>query len=121
VTFALLTGNGDLHAKNLSVVNIKGEWLLAPAYDLPSSIFYGDKKLALSMGDKKTDISRKQLIAFGNDLGLQTKIAERILDNFLNATAELEEELKAGALPFDQNRVAQTISALRYRRKLLTG
>lgn len=121
VTFALLTGNGDLHAKNLSVVNIKGEWLLAPAYDLPSSIFYGDKNLALSMRDKKTDISRKQLIAFGNYLGLQTKIAERILDNFLNATAELEEELKEGALPFDQNRVAQTISALRYRRKLLTG
>ena len=121
LTFALLTGNGDLHAKNLSVVNVKGEWFLAPAYDLPSSIFYGDKNLALSMGDKKTDISRRQLIDFANSLGLTSKVAERVIDNLLVATAELEGELKAGALPFDQNRIAQTVSALRYRRKLLAG
>lgn len=121
LTFAILTGNGDLHAKNISVVNIDNEWVLAPAYDLPSSLFYDDKNLALSVTNKKADISRSQLLAFGSSLGLTTKAAERVINNLLDATAELEQELRAFALPFDQNRVAETVSALRYRRKLLSN
>lgn len=41
--FALLTGNGDQHAKNLAVLSTPaGEWRISPAYDLPSTLPYGD-------------------------------------------------------------------------------
>ena len=119
VVFALLTGNGDLHAKNLSVVYRNGEWLLAPAYDLPSSLFYGDKTLALSMVEKKTNISRGQLTSFAASIGLSTKVAERVIDRLLEATLDMEAELKAGEIPFDQHRIHETLAVIRYRRKLL--
>lgn len=120
VVFALLTGNGDLHAKNLSVVQRDGEWMLAPAYDLPSTLLYGDNTLALPIGGKRRDVSRRQLIEFAQSLGLATKPAERILDELLSATGDLEAELRAGALPFDPHRIADTVAALRNRRRLLS-
>ena len=49
--FAWLTGNGDLHAKNVSMVQLPtGEWSIAPVYDIPSTVVYGDKTLALTLG-----------------------------------------------------------------------
>lgn len=121
VVFSLLTGNGDQHAKNISIVRREGEWVLAPAYDLPSTLIYGDSPLALPIAGKRRDISRRQLIAFGNSLGLSSKIAERIINNLLDATSELEAELRAGALPFDSQRIADTVAGLRYRRRLLSN
>src|SRR5215218_10751093 len=42
--FAWLSGNGDLHAKNVSIVQQRsGEWGIAPVYDIPSTVVYGDK------------------------------------------------------------------------------
>ncbi|MGB5150992.1 MAG: HipA domain-containing protein [Mycobacterium sp.] len=34
VAFSWLTGNGDLHGKNLSIYNPTGIWQPTPAYDL---------------------------------------------------------------------------------------
>lgn len=120
VVFSVLTGNGDLHAKNLSIVQKDGEWVLAPAYDLPSTLVYGDTAFALPMAGKRRDISRRQLIGFGNSLGLATKAAERIIDTLLDATGDLETDLKAGALPLDPYRVTNAVSGLRNRRRLLS-
>lgn len=119
VVFALVTGNGDLHAKNLSVLFVDGEWRMTPAYDLPSTLFYGDSTLALPIGGKRRDISRKALSVFAQELGLSERITQRIIDEVLDATVDLETDLKAGALPFDDQRVANTVSALRNRRRLL--
>lgn len=48
--FAWLTGNGDLHAKNVSVVaSPDGEWRISPAYDLPSTVPYGAYTTALRL------------------------------------------------------------------------
>lgn len=48
LAFAYLTGNGDMHAKNLSVgIDRRGEWRVTPAYDVPSSYPYGDTTMAL--------------------------------------------------------------------------
>lgn len=38
--FAWLTGNGDLHAKNVSVLQQAGEWRIAPIYDAPPTVPY---------------------------------------------------------------------------------
>ena len=119
VVFAVLTGNGDLHAKNLSVMQRDGEWVLAPAYDIPSTLIYGDTSFALTIGGKRRDVSRRQLLAFANSLGLPTKTAERIISNLLDATAGLESELREGALPLNPRQVADTVAGLRNRRRLL--
>jgi serine/threonine-protein kinase HipA len=121
VTFAVLTGNGDLHAKNLSIVRREGEWMLAPAYDIPSTLIYGDSSLALPMGGKRRDISRSQLLDFSLSLGLATTAAESVLNTLLDATGDLEADLRAGALPFDPQRLIDTIASLRYRRRLLSS
>ena len=85
-----------------------------------STLLYGDNTLALPIGGKRQDVSRRQLIDFGHSLGLATKPAERILDKLLSATGDLEAELRAGALPFDPHRIADTVAALRNRRRLLS-
>lgn len=52
--FAYVTGNGDAHAKNFSIVrDVTGRWQPAPAYDLPSSQPYGDSTMALTLGGRR--------------------------------------------------------------------
>lgn len=42
ICFAWLTGNGDVHAKNISVVKLlSGLWSLSLAYDLVSTLVLG--------------------------------------------------------------------------------
>jgi serine/threonine-protein kinase HipA len=95
--------------------------MLAPAYDIPSTLIYGDSSLALPMGGKRRDISRSQLLDFSLSLGLATTAAESVLNTLLDATGDLEADLRAGALPFDPQRLIDTIASLRYRRRLLTS
>lgn len=53
LVFAYLSGNGDLHAKNLAILrDQRGVWRVTPAYDLPSSAVYGDRTMALPIGGK---------------------------------------------------------------------
>src|SRR5580658_1296270 len=53
LVFAYLSGNGDLHAKNLAILHDeRGEWRVTPAYDLPSSAVYSDRTMALPIGGK---------------------------------------------------------------------
>src|SRR5690606_11216700 len=71
VVFAWLTGNGDQHAKNVSILATPdGEWRVAPAYDLPSTLPYGDVSFALSVGGVTTGLSRRRLLGLAEDVGL---------------------------------------------------
>jgi serine/threonine-protein kinase HipA len=48
LVFAYLSGNGDLHGKNLAIMqDQRGGWKITPAYDLPTSAVYGDRAMAL--------------------------------------------------------------------------
>ena len=69
--FAWVTGNGDVHAKNLSVLaGPTGEWRVSPAYDLPSTLPYGDSTMALTIGGRSDGLSRRILLALAADLGI---------------------------------------------------
>lgn len=120
VVFALLTGNGDLHAKNIAVLaDVKGEYRLSPAYDLPSTAFYGDRTLALSIRGKRAGISRRLLLEFAEEIGLRRAAAERSLDALLART----ENMIAGlaVLPFPRSDTIKVVRELSYRRRLLTA
>ncbi len=105
VAFAYLTGNGDLHAKNLSVgQTLQGEWRVTPAYDLPSSQPYGDTTMALSIqGRKREDITRATLLALAEAIGLRPGAAESAIDTLVDAVDDWLPELET--LPFDQRRI----------------
>lgn len=122
MVFAWLTGNGDLHAKNLSVVTgADGETRITPAYDLPSTVPYGDNTLALPIGGNRTGISRRLFHEFASALGVREKAAASVIEALLDATADLEHALADAALPFDSNTLHRTRRQLANRRKALAS
>ena len=64
LTFAILTGNGDAHAKNFAVLQQPdGEWFLSPAYDVPSSQPYGESTLAMPANGRCSDVGAVDVLA----------------------------------------------------------
>ena len=121
LVYAWLTGNGDVHAKNISALTIpEGETRIAPAYDLPSTVPYRDTTLALPLAGKRTGLSRRLLLTFGAELGVREKAANEILDRLLDATADLDAALADAAIPFDSATLQKTRLELTFRRNQLT-
>ncbi len=115
--FGWLTGNGDIHAKNLSILaTADGEWRVSPAYDLPSTIPYGDKSLALSLQGRTTGIARGRLLSFASTVGLSERVALNVLDDLLAHLEGLDQDLRDGALGFSENVTIELIKELRFRR-----
>ncbi len=116
--FAWLTGNGDVHAKNISILATPaGEWRVSPAYDLPSTLPYRDHTLALTMLGRHDGLSRSSLLAFADAVGVPARAAERALDDVLAATESIPDELEAGALPFAAQITRPWVRSLRNRRR----
>ncbi|HUG86654.1 MAG TPA: HipA domain-containing protein, partial [Euzebya sp.] len=105
VAFAYLTGNGDLHAKNLSVGQTsEGEWRVTPAYDLPSSQPYGDTTMALTVqGRKREDITRTTILQLAEAVGLRSRAAASTIDTLIDAVDGWLPGLES--LPFDERRI----------------
>jgi serine/threonine-protein kinase HipA len=122
VCFAWLTGNGDVHAKNVAILALpQREWRVAPAYDLPSTVPYGDTSLALSIQGRTTGLSRNHLLAFGVEVGLPERAAVKVLDELLVRLSDLEERLRDGAIPFARKTIADLTAELRFRRRQALG
>jgi len=119
VTFAWLTGNGDLHAKNLAILAAGPEWRIAPAYDVPSSLPYGDTTMALPIGGRRDDISRKALLGLADDLGVSAPAATRALDEMVKATEPVMALWEQGDADFTRPRRADVLRQLRRRRRLV--
>ncbi|MFF1831887.1 type II toxin-antitoxin system HipA family toxin [Paenarthrobacter sp. NPDC058040] len=126
LAFAWLTGNGDLHAKNVSIVESPGvlggrEFTVAPVYDIPSTVVYGDKTLALAIGGKKTGISRRHFLDWAAKLGLTDRAAQHALETALKASGPLIGDLDAGASPFGTMQTRDWVKELKHRRRLMEG
>jgi len=122
VAFAVLTGNGDQHAKNLAVVEATdGEWRVSPAYDLPSTLPYGDETLALTIGGSDRPFSRRKLLAFADDLGLPRASATSTLDQLLARTEAPLAAERLATLPFGVSTIRKLAKSLAYRRQQLTA
>ncbi|WP_175935353.1 type II toxin-antitoxin system HipA family toxin [Corynebacterium sp. Marseille-P4321] len=117
VALAWLTGNGDLHAKNLSVIWRNGAVVPAPIYDIPSTVPYGDATMALSVQGKKDNISARIFIAFCQEIGLPRKAAERVIELALKATEGAPEQI-IEATEFDPRRSRDLRRVLQRRRRL---
>lgn len=120
LVFAYLTGNGDPHAKNFSVLcTPDGEWRPTPAYDVPSSQPYGDTTMALSIAGRTTgDIGGSTFIALGATLGVRERAVRRLVDEICERASLWMLDLDQ--LPFDRGRVRNLRRVIDYRTRRLS-
>jgi serine/threonine-protein kinase HipA len=119
LVFAYLSGNGDAHAKNFSILqNRNGEWRVAPAYDLPSTYLYEDYTMALPVRTRPSgDLGRGDFITLGADIGLRADAVQKILE--LQAKRVDLWLLWIDALPFGAQQLHKLQQQIEYRRTRL--
>ncbi|WP_272943995.1 HipA domain-containing protein [Serinicoccus marinus] len=116
-TTAWATGNGDLHAKNLSVLQRDGEWRVAPVYDVPSTVPYGDPTAALPLAGRRENLTRRAFLELADAVGLSTRAASSALDEVLRVTAQVVEDVEGAAISLDPRRRSDLVRTLRRRRR----
>lgn len=94
LVFNYIYANGDAHLKNFSIINVDGDYRLAPAYDLMNTALHvRDEDFALSDGLSsafpESDVyvhtghpCRQDFEWFGNKAGIVGSRASRILDKY---------------------------------------
>lgn len=119
IAFAYLTGNGDAHAKNFSIVQDGGgRWRPSPAYDLPSSQPYGDTTMALPIGGRTDgNISGAAFVALAEGLGVRPRAARSIIDRIADSADAWIDALDD--LPFDRGIVQKLARVVRHRQGML--
>jgi serine/threonine-protein kinase HipA len=113
--FAYLSGNGDLHAKNLAIFeDLRDEWRVTPAYDLPSSAVYGDRTMALPIeGRIRQQLSWPMLRRLGEAAGIPQQLSADVVREQLTAAATWIERLDQ--LPFSANLIRDLRRLVRAR------
>lgn len=124
--FSFLTGNGDMHLKNFSLLhNENGLITLTPAYDLLSTRLFIDSKedpeeLALTLNGKKNKFKLIDFEEFGKSIGLSEKQTRNSLNKFEKMIRKVEPLIHLSFLPKDfQKRYLEIISAQTKRIKLI--
>jgi len=119
VTYAYVTGNGDAHAKNFSVLgDAEGRLHPAPAYDLPSSQPYGDHTLAMRVGGANDgNLTGARFVALGVAIGLTDRAARRAVTETARGVEQWIEHLEE--LPYDAGVVRKLRRVVDHRRRML--
>ncbi|MGU3436537.1 type II toxin-antitoxin system HipA family toxin [Actinomycetes bacterium M1A6_2h] len=114
--FAWLTGNGDLHAKNISVLGqLDGTTSVAPMYDIPCTVLYRDNSLALPVAGRTTKIKARHWAEFAACIGLPARAARSA-----NASAlRVARSVDLGTLPFGGSVLRGARRELDFRRSEL--
>ena len=82
MAFSYLIGNGDLHAKNVSLVKKPTDsgFMMSPCYDIVCTAIYGDEKMALMMDGKNQNLKARNFIEFGQRYNLPEAATRSMLD-----------------------------------------
>jgi serine/threonine-protein kinase HipA len=116
--YAWLTGNGDLHAKNVSVLGgRRGGFVVAPIYDVPCTLLYGDETLALPLAGRTKNLKARHWQEFAATLGLPLRAAEAANAVALRAAAGVDLE----SLPFTGSPLNRALREARQRSQELAG
>jgi serine/threonine-protein kinase HipA len=116
--FAWLTGNGDLHAKNVAVLGGRhGGYVVAPIYDMPCTLIYGDITMALPIAGKSKNLRARHWAEFAAEIGLPQRSAASANAAALKAAVSVDLE----TLPFHGSPLNRAVRELRHRRAELTG
>jgi len=113
--FSYAIANGDLHAKNVSVYTSEGRTTLTPAYDLLSTLPYGDAKLALALEGRDDRLTRRHFESFGERVGLRPAAVAQMLDRVCERVASCLPRLPEIGLPSKQQKHLQRTIETRLR------
>jgi serine/threonine-protein kinase HipA len=103
--FSFLTGNGDMHLKNFSLLyHEDGTIGLAPAYDLLSTRLlipekFDSEEFALTMNGKKKKFTINDFLKFGAGSGLSQRQIENCFKKFNASLKEALNFIRASFLP----------------------
>lgn len=120
LVFAYLTGNGDAHAKNFSVLQDQfAEWRVSPVYDVPCTQVYGDATMAMSIGGRSgAEFSASDFVDLGKTLGVPPRATARALADLVERTDRWLPDLDQ--LPFDRRMISKLRRVVEHRRARLT-
>jgi serine/threonine-protein kinase HipA len=111
--FAWLTGNGDLHAKNVSILRAPdGRWQVAPIYDIPCTAVYRDFTMALPVDGRTSRIRLRHWEAFAESIGLPSAAARSARTLALRASRRVD----LTTLPFQDSPLNGALRELGRRR-----
>lgn len=122
--FNLIIGNADAHAKNFSLLHKDGAIVLAPLYDLLSTVLYPElsSKLAMKIGGKHLlkELESRHWDKFAADCGLSVPFVRTRTRQLCEAViAVLDSEFTSPAWAADG--FTQVIALVRERAGLLDG
>lgn len=92
VIFSYITGNNDMHLKNFSLVLKDENWGFAPAYDLLNVQLHlpeDQEETALTIGGKKSRLTKSDFIILGVKFGLSEKQIENVFQRFIKAEKKM--------------------------------
>jgi serine/threonine-protein kinase HipA len=113
VAFSYLVGNGDLHGKNVSVLERSGTLQLSPAYDLLSTRPYGDRHLAVKLEGRDVNLKRKDLLAFGARHAVPPRAVEATLDGLTRRAKPFLSRIPE--IGFDARKTALLVALMKKR------
>ncbi|HLS31122.1 MAG TPA: HipA domain-containing protein [Flavobacteriaceae bacterium] len=113
VLFSFLTGNNDMHLKNFSLIKLKNDFNLCPAYDLLNAAIVmpeDNEELALNLNGKKKKINKKDFETAMKNTGLNDKVIENIFTKYQKLIPKWIEFIPSGFLPKEeQNKYIEII------------
>jgi serine/threonine-protein kinase HipA len=112
--FSYLIGNGDLHGKNVSVQTMGGLTQLTPAYDVLTTLPYGDTHMALKIDGRDAKLDRAAFVRFGERFDVPRAATETMLDELVELSGPFV--ARVGEIGWDDkttNRLARVIELRR--------
>lgn len=115
LAFAYLTGNDDLHLKNLSlVIDRHGAAQMSPAYDqVCTRLVIPEDQLALSICGKRARLTRETFLRFAEYAGLVPAEAAAILTELCQLVPALTAMISTSLLSADMQAIYSTLIAAR--------
>lgn len=130
VFFNYIFSNGDAHMKNFSLIRTdNGEYQLAPAYDLLSSVIHTPMESDTALNLYKNDLASSFYSSFGyygrtnflelaNRLGIMPIRAEKIVNSFIDNEAAINTMIKNSFLSNDVKAIYQNNVSTKIKRIL---
>ena len=111
-----LTVNGAIHSKDISIIQREGQWRIAPIYDVPSTLPFGDDSLALPIPGRDRDLSRKALLEFAREIDLPGPAAVRTYGGPGSRRQSPTTDSAASRMAFASALLLRTITVVGYAR-----
>jgi len=107
IVFSFAVGNSDMHLKNFSLIETEEgstSYRLSASYDMLSTnvVIPDDKEqMALTINGKKQNLSRKDFLVYARTIGLEEKIAERMIGKIIKLESTYLDMCKDSFMPDD--------------------